>query len=255
DEYSAHHGYTPACVTGKPVELGGSLGRESATGYGAIILLRELLRELGRPLAGTTVALQGFGNVGSFAARALVREGARLLAISDVHGGIFSARGINLEELFAHRQATGRIQGLPGTEPISNEDLLELKCDVLLPAALECVLHRGNAERIQASIIAEAANLPTTPDADEILERRGVVMLPDVLTNAGGVTVSYFEWAQNLQQHFWEENRVNEEMEKILVKAFRNVVDVARSAKISLRGAAYQIAMERVARAEKLRGT
>ena len=255
DEYSAHHGYTPACVTGKPVELGGSLGRESATGYGAVFLLRELLRELHRPLAGATVALQGFGNVGSFAARALAREGARLIAISDVRGGIFAANGINLEDLFAHRQATGKIQGMAGTEPISNADLLELECDVLIPAALECVIHRGNAGRIGAKVIAEAANLPTTPDADQILQRRGVVVLPDVLTNAGGVTVSYFEWTQNLQQHFWEEDMVNQEMEKILGKAFRNVVQTAQSEKISLRGAAYQIAVERVARAEKLRGT
>jgi len=255
DEYSAHHGYTPACVTGKPVELGGSLGRESATGYGAVFLLRELLRELHRPLAGATVALQGFGNVGSFAARALAREGARLIAISDVRGGIFAANGINLDDLFAHRQTTGRIQGMAGTEPISNADLLELECDVLIPAALECVIHRGNAGRIRAKVIAEAANLPTTPDADQILERRGVVVLPDVLTNAGGVTVSYFEWTQNLQQHFWEEEQVNQEMEKILGKAFRNVVQTAQSEKISLRGAAYKIAVERVARAEKLRGT
>ena len=214
-----------------------------------------MLRELKRPLAGATVALQGFGNVGSFAARALAREGARLIAISDVRGGIFAANGINLDDLFAHRQTTGRIQGMAGTEPISNADLLELECDVLIPAALECVIHRGNAGRVRAKVIAEAANLPTTPDADHILQRRGVVVLPDVLTNAGGVTVSYFEWTQNLQQHFWEEEQVNQEMEKILGKAFRNVVQTAQSEKISLRGAAYQIAIERVARAEKLRGT
>ncbi|OFW34562.1 MAG: glutamate dehydrogenase [Acidobacteria bacterium RIFCSPLOWO2_12_FULL_60_22] len=255
DEYSAHHGYTPACVTGKPVELGGSLGREQATGYGAVLLIRELLRELGRPLPGATVALQGFGNVGSHAARALAREGAKIIAIGDFYGAIFSSKGIALDALFAHQAATGRIQGMPGTEPLSNGDLLELECDILIPAALECVIHRGNAERIRAKLIAEAANLPTTPDADEILERRGVVVLPDVLTNAGGVTVSYFEWVQNLQQLFWEESRVFAEMEKILVKAFRSVVERARSEKISFRTAAYTIAVERVARAEKLRGT
>ena len=255
DEYSAHHGYTPACVTGKPVELGGSLGREQATGNGVAILVRELMRELGRPLSGATVAIQGFGNVGSHAATALSRMGARLIALGDIYGGIFSAKGINLEELVAHRKAAGKIQGLAGTELISNEDLLEVKCDVLIPAALECVIHKGNAERIQAGIVAEAANLPTTPDADQILERRGTVVLPDVLANAGGVTVSYFEWSQNLQQLFWEEARVNAEMEKILVNAFRNVVDRARIEKISLRAAAYSIAIERVAKAEKLRGT
>jgi glutamate dehydrogenase (NAD(P)+) len=255
DEYSAHHGYTPACVTGKPVELGGSLGREAATGNGATILIREMMKELGRPLQGATVVLQGFGNVGSHAARALTSEGARIIAIADFYGGIFSQKGISLDELFAHQAATGRIQGLAGTQPISNDDLLELQCDILVPAALECVIHKGNAERIKAGVIAEAANLPTTPEADEILHRRGITILPDILTNAGGVTVSYFEWTQNLQQHFWEEDKVNAEMERILVKAFRSVVDRARSEKISFRIAAYTIAVERVARAEKLRGT
>jgi glutamate dehydrogenase (NAD(P)+) len=255
DEYSAHHGYTPACVTGKPVELGGSLGREAATGNGVVVLTREMMKELGRPLRGATVALQGFGNVGSHAARALTREGAKIIAIGDFYGGIVAQQGIAIEDLFQHRDATGRIQGFPGTEPISNEDLLELPCDILIPAALECVIHKGNAERIKAGLIAEAANLPTTPEADEILHRKGIVVLPDVLANAGGVTVSYFEWTQNLQQHFWEEDRVHAEMERILVKAFRNVVDRARLEKISFRTAAYTIAVDRVARAEKLRGT
>jgi glutamate dehydrogenase (NAD(P)+) len=160
-----------------------------------------------------------------------------------------------LDEILAHQTRTGRIQGFAGTEPLSNEDILELDCDVLIPAALECVIHKGNAGRVRAKLIAEAANLPTTPEADEILDRRGIVVLPDVLANAGGVTVSYFEWTQNLQQLFWDEAHVNAEMEKILVKAFRNVVDRARAEKISFRGAAYSIAVERVAKAEKLRGT
>ena len=255
DEYSQHHGYTPACVTGKPVELGGSLGRETATGNGATILIREMMKELGKPLQGATVALQGFGNVGSNVARALAREGAKIIAISDVSGGIFSPKGIAVDDLFAHLASTGKIQGFPGAAPISNEDLLELPCDVLVPAAMECVIHKENAARIRAGLIAEAANLPTTPEADEILNRKGVMILPDVLTNAGGVTVSYFEWTQNLQQLFWEETRVNAEMERILVKAFRSVVERARAEKISFRTAAYTIAVERVARAEKLRGT
>ena len=254
DEYSNRYGYTPACVTGKPVELGGSLGREQATGYGAVIVIREMMRELSRPLAGATVAIQGFGNVGRYAARALVREGARLIAVSDSHGGIFADNGLDLKALEAHKLSTGKVQDLAGSQPLSNEDLLELPCDLLIPAALECVLHRGNAERIQAKIIAEGANLPTTPEADEILHRRGVVILPDLLANAGGVTVSYFEWTQNLQQLFWEESRVFEEMERILVKAFRAVLERAQSEKISLRAAAYAIAVERVARAETLRG-
>jgi glutamate dehydrogenase/leucine dehydrogenase len=237
------------------VELGGSLGREQATGYGAAFLTREMMKELGRPLSGATLVLQGFGKVGSHAARAFAREGVRIIAIGDYYGGITSQDGINVEDLLAYRASTGRIQGFPGTEPIANEDLLELPCDILVPAALECVIHKGNAHRIHAGMIAEAANLPTTPEADEILNRKGVVILPDILTNAGGVTVSYFEWTQNLQQHFWEEGMVNNEMEKILLKAFRNVVDRSRADKVSFRTAAYTIAVERVARAEFLRGT
>ncbi|MBI2819247.1 MAG: glutamate dehydrogenase [Acidobacteria bacterium] len=255
DEYSQHHGYTPACVTGKPVELGGSLGREAATGNGATILIREMMKELGRPLKEATVVLQGFGNVGSHAARALTREGARIIGVCDYYGGIVSPKGIPIEELFQHQASTARIQGFPGTEPISNEDLLELPCDILVPAAMECVIHKGNAERIRAGLIAEAANLPTTPEADEILNRRGIIILPDVIANAGGVTVSYFEWTQNLQQLFWEEEKVYSEMERILVKAFRNIVACAKSEKVSFRTAAYTVAVERVARAEKLRGT
>jgi glutamate dehydrogenase (NAD(P)+) len=255
DEYSSHYGYTPACVTGKPVELGGSLGREAATGNGVVVLIREMMKELSRPLTGATVVLQGFGNVGSHAAKALTREGARIIAVGDFYGGIVSLNGINVEDLLKHREDTGRIQRFPGTELISNEDLLELPCDILLPAALECVIHKDNADRIRAKLIAEGANLPTTPEADQILQRKGVLFLPDVLANAGGVTVSYFEWTQNLQQHFWEEERVHSEMERILVKAFRSVVDRARTEKTSFRTAAYTIAVERVARAEKLRGT
>ena len=255
DEYSAHNGYTPACVTGKPIELGGSLGRTQATGFGVVILARELLRELGRPLAGATAVVQGIGNVGSFAARALAREGARVIALSDSRGAVFSRDGIDVAAAIAHKASTGRIEGLAGTESLSNEDLLELECDVLIPAAIECVIHGGNAGRIRAKVIVEAANLPTTPDADEILARRGIPVLPDILGSAGGVTVSYFEWTQNLQQFFWEEQRVLEEMERILVKAFRNIVERARSEKTTMRTAAYMIAVERVARAEHLRGT
>ena len=255
DEYSAHNGYTPACVTGKPIEIGGSLGREQATGFGVVILARELLRELGRPLAGATTVVQGLGNVGSFAVRALAREGARVIGLSDSRSAAFSRDGIDIAAALAHKSSTGRIQGLAGTESLSNEDLLELECDLLIPAAVECVIHGANAGRIRAKVIAEAANLPTTPDADEILERRGIPVLPDILGSAGGVTVSYFEWTQNLQQLFWEEQRVLEEMERILVKAFRNVMERSKSEKVSMRTAAYLIAVERVARAEKLRGT
>lgn len=254
DEYSTHNGYAPACVTGKPIDLGGSLGREQATGFGVVVLVRELFRELGRPLAGATAVVQGLGNVGRFAARALAREGAKLIALSDSRSAVFSRDGIDVDAAIDHKSSTGRIEGLPGTESLSNNDLLELECDVLIPAAIECVIHRGNAERIRAKTIAEAANLPTTPDADEILYRRGIPVLPDILGSTGGVTVSYFEWTQNLQQQYWEESRVLTEMDRILVKAFRNVVDRARSEKVPLRTTAYLIAVERVARAEKLRG-
>jgi glutamate dehydrogenase (NAD(P)+) len=255
DEYSAHHGYTPACVTGKPVELGGSLGRESATGRGVFLITEELLQDLRAPLPGASVAVQGFGNVGSFAARFFAEAGARIVAVSDVSGGVFNADGLTIHALLDHARTHPSVQDFPGGERISNDDLLALECDVLVLAALQCVLTKHNAARVRARIIAEGANLPTTPEADEILARRGVHILPDVLTNAGGVTVSYFEWAQNLQQVFWEEDRVHAEMRKILTRAYRQVSEMASLANISLRSAAYTIAVDRVARAERLRGT
>ncbi len=255
DEYSAHHGYTPACVTGKPVELGGSLGREAATGRGVFELTEALLKDLGMPLAGARVALQGFGNVGSFAARFFAQAGARLIAVADANGGAFNAQGLDVQALLDHARTQRTVAGFPGGEKISPEDLLTVDCDVLVPAALHCVLTKKNADKIRARVIAEGANLPTTPEADEILARRGVHILPDILANAGGVTVSYFEWAQNLQQIFWEEDRVNAEMHKILTRAYRQVADMAAKEKITFRTAAYTIAVERVARAERLRGT
>ena len=255
DEYSAQHGYTPACVTGKPVELGGSLGRESATGRGLFYLTEALLKDLGIPLAGARVAVQGFGNVGSYAARFLVEAGARLIAVSDFAGGTLNERGLDLMELLKHARKNRAVRGFAGGREISNEDLLGLDCDVLVPAALQCVITKNNASRIRAKVVAEGANLPTTPEADQILERRGIHVLPDILGNAGGVTVSYFEWAQNLQQVFWDEDRVNADMQKILTRAYRQVADRAAQEKISFRAAAYTIAVDRVARAEKLRGT
>ncbi len=255
DEYSLRYGYTPACVTGKPVELGGSLGREQATGYGVTVIVREMMKELASPLSGATFALQGFGNVGRFAAESLIREGARMIAVSDSRSGVLSEAGLDLNELLVHKKSTGQVAGLAGTRTIGNEELIELPCDILVLAALECVITKDNADRIQARVIAEGANLPTTPEADEILNRRGIVVLPDILANAGGVTVSYFEWVQDLQQYFWEESRVNNEMEKILVRAFSNVLGRAKSSSISLREAATMIAVERVAHVEKLRGT
>lgn len=255
DEYSAQHGYTPACVTGKPVELGGSLGREAATGRGLAFLIESLAKDLAMPLAGTRVAVQGFGNVGSFATRFLAEAGAKVVAVADVKGGVLNESGLDVKALLDYARNNRTISGFPGTHEISSEEVLTVDCDILVPAALQCVLTKKNAEKVRARIVAEGANLPTTPEADEILARRGIHVLPDILANAGGVTVSYFEWAQNLQQIFWEEDHVNAEMRKILARAYRQVADMAAKEKIPLREAAYTIAVDRVARAERLRGT
>ncbi len=255
DEYSAQHGYTPACVTGKPVELGGSLGREAATGRGLFYTTEALLKDVGIPLEGVRVAVQGFGNVGSFAARFFAEAGAKIIAVSDFNGGVFNEQGLDLAGLLKHTRMSRTVRGFPGGKEISNEELLALNCDVLVPAALHCVINKQTAPKIRARVLAEGANLPTTPEADQILAGKGIHVLPDILGNAGGVTVSYFEWAQNLQQIFWEEERVNAEMHKILTRAYRQVADTAAKEKISLRAAAYTIAIDRVARAERLRGT
>ena len=256
DEYSSRHGYSPACVTGKPVELGGSLGRAEATGRGVMLVIREYMRDTGRPLKGLRVVVQGFGNVGSNAALLLEEQGCEIYAVTDVFGGIISANGkpLPMRDLVAHVKKTGSVIMFPGAEPIDNHDLLLLDCDVLVPAALECVLNQDNAGRVKAKVIAEAANLPTTPEADEIFAKRGITVLPDILTNVGGVMVSYFEWAQNLQQTFWAEEKVNEELYRYIEAAYREVASLAATEKIAFKRAAYQIAVERVARAERLRG-
>lgn len=255
DEYSYRHGYSPACVTGKPVELGGSVGRNEATGRGLMYVLTEYMKDRGTSLQGARVAIQGFGNVGSNAALLLAQQGCEIFAVSDMYGGVVSSDGSGLPigELLRHARNTGSVIGFPG-ESIDNDDLLLLDCDILIPAALECVLHGENAARVRARVIAEAANLPTTPEADEILERRGVVVLPDILANVGGVVVSYFEWVQNLQQYYWEEDRVNSELYRYISRAYRDVANLARGSKIPFKRAAYQISVERVARAEQLRG-
>jgi glutamate dehydrogenase (NAD(P)+) len=255
DEYSSAEGYTPACVTGKPVEMGGSLGREQATGRGVSLMVREAARDLGLDLAQLRVAVQGFGNVGSNAALLIEELGCKIVAVSDVRGGAYKGSGMPVRDLIAHLKATGSVVGFPGSETMSNSDVLECNCDVLVPAALECVLHSGNAGRVKAKLIVEGANLPTTPAADQILEKQGALVVPDILANAGGVTCSYFEWAQNLQQVFWDEDHVNRELEKVMVRAYRNVADRASKEQLSLRTSAYCVAVEKVARAEKLRGT
>ncbi len=256
DEYSSRHGYSPACVTGKPLELGGSLGRAQATGRGVMFVIREYMRDIGRPMKGLRVVVQGFGNVGSNAALLLEEQGCEIFAVADVYGGIISANGkpLPIKELVAHAKKTGSVIMFPGAESIDNHDLLLLDCDVLVPAAMECVLNHDNAERVKAKVIAEAANLPTTPEADDIFAKRGLVVLPDILTNVGGVIVSYFEWAQNLQQTFWTAQKVNEELFRYVEAAYREVAALASAEKIAFKCAAYQLAVERVARAERLRG-
>ncbi len=256
DEYSSRHGYSPACVTGKPVELGGSLGRKQATGRGVMLVLTKYLNDIRCPPKGLKVAIQGFGNVGSFAGLLLEQQGLDVFAVSDVYGGIVGKNrsALPMKEVMEHVAKTGSVIEFPGSEPITNDDLLVLDCDVLIPAALECVLNANNAPRVKAKIIAEAANLPTNPEADDILTRKGVTVLPDILTNVGGVIVSYFEWIQNLQQEFWEEERVNHELDRYITVAYNDVAQLASLAKITFKVAAYQLAIRRVAHAEELRG-
>ena len=255
DEYSKSPGHSLASITGKPLELGGSRGHEAATGRGVALMVREAARHMGLDFKRLRVAVQGFGKVGSNAAQFVAALGCKIVAVSDAHGGIHKAAGINIEELKAHVKASGSVAGFAGARKISNDELLETDCDLLVPAALECALHAGNAARVRAKLIVEGASLPTTPAADAVFERKGTVVLPDILANAGGVICSYFEWAQNLEQASWDEERVSRDLEQSMVKAYQEVAARAKEQKLSLRTAAYCIAVERVARVEKLRGT
>ncbi|HEX2165566.1 MAG TPA: Glu/Leu/Phe/Val dehydrogenase dimerization domain-containing protein [Thermoanaerobaculia bacterium] len=254
DRYGKYHGHSPAVVTGKPVDLYGSAGREAATGRGVVIATREALAAQGGTLAGATVAIQGFGNGGSWAARFFHQAGARVVAVSDVRGGVTSPEGLDPEALIAHVAATGSVVGFPGSDAISNEDLLLADCDVLVPAALGGVLTAENAPEVRARMIVEAANGPTEPAADLVLRRRGIPVVPDIYANAGGVTVSYFEWVQNIQQLAWDEERVNEELEKVMVRSWRHLTEVAQGGKLPLRTAAFVLAIGRVGKATVLRG-
>jgi glutamate dehydrogenase (NAD(P)+) len=253
DEYGKKHGYTPAIVTGKPVNLGGSLGREQATGRGTMIIVREACKSLKIDLKKSTVAIQGFGNVGSWAASLIAEQGAKVVAVSDVKGGIRCDAGLNITSVFAHVKATGSVVGMPGTEPISNEELLTLKVDILVPAALGGAITEKNAKDVQAKIVVEAANSPVTTRADEILQSRNITVLPDILVNAGGVTCSYFEWVQNLQQLRWDLDHVNTELEKKMIAAWTNVHRVHVEQKVPMRIAAYIVALEKVAEATRQR--
>jgi glutamate dehydrogenase/leucine dehydrogenase len=255
DTYSMTLGRTAlGVVTGKPVSLGGSAGRNEATARGCLNVVEEACRVRKMNLRGATVAIQGFGNAGGIAAQLFAQRKAKIVAISDTRGGVYSARGIDPIKALRYKERSGTVVGMPGTSRISNDDLLALKCDILIPAALENVITLDNAENIKAKIVAEAANGPTTPRADEILARKGVFVLPDILANAGGVTVSYFEWSQNLQGLCWSETQVNTQLQTVMQRAFTDVYDVSRKYRTHMRTAAYILAVGRVAEATLVRG-
>ena len=255
DTISMEAGYSiPAVVTGKPLEIGGSEGRPSATGRGVTIVAIEICKRLQRDPAATTVAVQGFGNVGSVSALLMAERGFRICAVSDVSGGIYNPAGLDMADLMRHRADAGVVSGFAGAQPVSNSELLELPVDVLVPAALENQITARNADRIRATVVIEGANGPTTPDADLILEQRGITVVPDILANAGGVTVSYFEWVQDLQSFFWEEGEINNKLERILQRAFAQMCVQADLHRVSLRLGAYLVAVKRVADATAVRG-
>jgi len=255
DTYSMHHGYSvPAVVTGKPLSIGGSQGRTEATGRGVTIIARETARHLGVALAGARVAVQGFGNVGSTAASLLQGQGCRIIAVSDSRGGVYNDKGIDPHDLLRHKQQSGSVAGYRGCDAITNDDLLELPCELLVPSALEGQITKDNAAQIKARIIVEGANGPTTPEADDILRDRKVFVVPDILANAGGVVVSYFEWVQDLQSFFWSEEEINERLERIMTRSFRDVLEVSQDRKVDLRTGALVRAVKRVNDALLARG-
>lgn len=255
DTYSMTVGSTQlGVVTGKPLQIGGSQGRHEATARGVQFVTREACREKKIPIKGARVAVQGFGNAGSIAARLLSEDDASIIAVSDSGGGIVNPRGLDIQAVLAWKEKNGVLKGFPGAEAISNEKLLESECDILIPAALENQITMENASRIRAKIVAEAANGPTTPGADEVMYKNGVFLIPDILANAGGVTVSYFEWVQSLQSFFWEEGQVNQHLEKVMTRAFAEVLAIARKYNVHMRTAAYILAVGRVAEATRIRG-
>ena len=256
DTYSMHRGYSvPTVITGKPVSIGGTVGRESATGLGITYITRSVLKQrLGRSLDDISVAVQGFGNVGSWTARTMHERGARIVAVSDKFGGIYNSKGIDLRMLQRHIAETGTVMGFNGSDTISNDELLTLDVDVLVPAALEGQITKHNAHRVRATVLAEGANGPTTPEADEILADNGVIVIPDIICNAGGVVVSYFEWVQGLQSFFWDEGEVRRQMERILLGNLEAVIGTTTRRRCDLRTGAYIIAIERIVAAMKVRG-
>jgi glutamate dehydrogenase (NAD(P)+) len=255
DTYSMHHGYTIAgVVTGKPIAVGGSLGRNEATARGTVFTLQQWAKATNNPLEGATVAIEGYGNAGSIAATLLAAEGSRIVAVSDSTGGIHNPSGLDPAKVIAWKQEHGTVVGYPGSVEIDNEELLTVECDILVPAALENQITGHVAPHVKAKVVAEAANGPTTPEADEILHDRGIFMIPDILCNAGGVTVSYFEWVQDMQSFFWTEARINESLREIMDRAFEAVHAMSEHHEVDMRTAAYMVAVARVAEATTLRG-
>jgi glutamate dehydrogenase (NAD(P)+) len=255
DTYSVFMGYTcPSVVTGKPIEIGGSLGRLKATSRGCVYTLQEAVKVLNFDLTASTAVIQGFGNVGYHAAELLEEIGVQVIAVSDVRGGILAEKGLDTAKVYEHSQKTGSVVAYPEADGITNAELLELPCDILVPAALEGQITRTNAGNIKAKVIVEGANGPTSPFADEILDHRGIFVVPDILANAGGVTVSYFEWVQNEQKLFWSEDYINQLLHQIMTRAFREVYSISEKEKVNMRTAAYMLALGRVAAAKRLRG-
>jgi glutamate dehydrogenase (NAD(P)+) len=255
DTYSMHAGHTvPGVVTGKPISLGGSEGRNEATARGTVFCIIEAADHVGIELSKARVAIQGFGNAGSIAARLIADEGASVVAVSDSTGGIHRPEGLDIGRVIAWKKEHGTVQGLPGASDISNAAVLEVDCDILIPAALENQITHRNAANIRARLVAEAANGPTTPEADQEMFQRGVFMIPDILCNAGGVTVSYFEWVQDLNRDHWSESVVNAKLKEIMVKAFHETLALAKRDEIDMRTAAYLLAVQRVADATSMRG-
>ncbi|WP_312202445.1 Glu/Leu/Phe/Val family dehydrogenase [Anaerospora hongkongensis] len=255
DEYNNIKGHNePGMITGKPISIGGSLGRTAATGRGVAFATREAAGKLGMALENATAVIQGYGNVGSYAARILADMGCKIIAVSDVYGGICNRDGLNLEQLALHLKETGSVVGFPGTTALTNQELLETKCDILVPCALENQITAANAPAINCRIVTEGANGPTTPEADTVLKKRGILVIPDILANAGGVTVSYFEWVQNLSNFYWTEKEVNERLEALMVRAFAEVWDMYQKHDVDMRMAAYMVSINRIAEAAKAKG-
>ncbi len=254
DQYGNRYGHTPGIVTGKPVELGGSPGREAATGRGVSVITAEAAKDVGIEMQGARVVLQGFGNVGSFTAQLLADQGASIVAVSDASGAVFNGDGLDVADLLEYTAGRNELKSYGSGEKLTNDELLELDCDILIPAALGSVITKENAHQIKTRMVVEAANSPVTTIADAILEEREITVVPDILANAGGVTGSYFEWVQNIQVFSWEEEEFNQRLDRMMGTAYRDVVVLMKQHEVPMRTAAYMIAMDRVGKAERLRG-